>query len=159
MGQFTVGDIRKGDFALSSSATQFVVLEAKMFSGLSSGTTRIPDYDQTARNVACMATALKAAHCQAATMSELAFAVIAPQDQISKGVFGDLVSVESIKSKVERRVRDYQGQRDEWLSKCFLPTLDAITLHLEPWEDLVKAAGNEYVEFYLKCLHYNKSVG
>jgi hypothetical protein len=58
IGHFSIGDEGKTDLTLLPNATQFLVLEAKMFSGLSSGVTNARYYDQAARNVACMAEVL-----------------------------------------------------------------------------------------------------
>ena len=53
IGQFEIGRSSRAGLHLAADATQFIVTEAKMFSGLSAGTTRAPEYDQAARNVAC----------------------------------------------------------------------------------------------------------
>jgi hypothetical protein len=49
VGHFTVGSIGKGDLALEPPATQFIVVEAKMFSGRSPGVKNAPRFDQAAR--------------------------------------------------------------------------------------------------------------
>jgi predicted type IV restriction endonuclease len=54
IGHFNIGKDGRGDFTLKPDATHFVVLEAKMFSKLSAGTTRASYYNQAARYVGCI---------------------------------------------------------------------------------------------------------
>jgi hypothetical protein len=58
VGHFRVGEHEGGAAILEADASQFVVIEAKMRSPLSSGTKYAPDFDQAARNVACIAEVL-----------------------------------------------------------------------------------------------------
>ncbi len=55
IGHFEVGRNSRAGLHLTADATPFIVTEAKMFSGLSARTTRVPEYDHAARNVACLA--------------------------------------------------------------------------------------------------------
>jgi len=55
IGHFTFREQTKAGLRLHAGASQFVVVEAKMFSNLSRGTKNALEYDQAARNVACMA--------------------------------------------------------------------------------------------------------
>ena len=55
VGHFSIGDQGKADLSLRHDATQLLVLEAKMFSELSSGVTNAGYFNQAARNVACIA--------------------------------------------------------------------------------------------------------
>ena len=157
IGHFTIGDVGRGDLAIQSDARQFVAVEAKMFSGLAPGVRRVPDFDQAARYVACVTESLARAERTPRSLSSLAFYVIAPQEQIDQGVFGHLVTRESIQRKVRARVTSYGGEKDSWYTNWFLPTLDAISLNVLAWESLVKDAGPEYVEFYRKCLIHNRT--
>ena len=55
MGHFEVGLEGKTDLQLADGATHFLVLEAKLFSGISSGVKHAAYFDQAARSVACIA--------------------------------------------------------------------------------------------------------
>jgi len=88
-------------------ATQFVIIEAKMFSGLSTGTTRAPEYDQAARNVACLARALSTNHYLLESYRSLGFWVLAPESQISANFFA-CVCRESVESKIGAPVGEYE---------------------------------------------------
>ena len=145
----------RGDLSLRRDAAQFVVIEAKMFSGLSRGTTRAPDFDQAARNVACMAEVLHRASRAPDAMSSLAFFVTAPQSQIDAEIFGGLATKESIRGKVIERVASYSGERDEWLHEWFEPVLESVRVELLSWESLLVGAPEALAEFYGRCLKYN----
>lgn len=53
IGHFDIGKGYKADLSLLSDVTQLVVLEAKMFSQLATGTSNAKYYDQAARMVGC----------------------------------------------------------------------------------------------------------
>ena len=130
-----------------------------MSSGLSRGTTNARDFDQAARNVACMAEVLHRAGRAPDAMSSLAFFVTAPESQIDAEVFGELVTKESIRGKVKERVASYSGGRDEWLHEWFEPVLESVRVELLSWESLLVGAPEALTEFYARCLKYNERQG
>ena len=157
IGHFDIGaSDNKGGLTLRDGATQLVVVEAKMLSKLSPGTKNAPGYDQAARTVGCIAETLKRADIELQQMESLAFFVVAPQNQIDNGVFGDLVTKASIRQRVQNRVDAYRGDRNEWFDQWFLPTLDAIDLDVLSWEELLKGLDPSYRAFYDQCLLHNK---
>ena len=90
----------------------------------------------------------------------LAFYVIAPEAQISSGLFANLVTKDSIEAKVRERVGSYAGAHDDWLHAVFLPVLDRIELGSLSWEAILSAlpesAEVEVIRaFYLQCLKFN----
>ena len=119
--------------------------------GLSPGTKNAPDFDQAARNVACMAEVLRLAGRAPDAMTNLAFLVTAPQAQIEAGIFGDLVSQPSIRGKVIERVTSYSGERDKWLHEWFEPVLESLLVELLSWESLLVGAPEALTEFYARC--------
>ena len=155
VGHFDVGGTSKGGLTLRESATQFVVVEAKMLSKLSSRTTNATGYDQAARTVACIAETLKRADIELQDMERLAFFVAAPRDRIDNGVFGDMVTKASIRQRVQNRVDAYRGDRNEWFDQWFIPTLDAIDLGVLSWEELLEGLDPSYRAFYDQCLLHN----
>jgi hypothetical protein len=136
-----------------------MVIEAKMSSGLSRGTTRAKDFDQAARNVACIGEVLQRASRVPDAMSSLAFLVTAPKAQIEAGIFGDLVTLPSIRGKVADRVARYSGEKDQWLHEWFEPVLESVRIELLSWEDLLDGAPEALTEFYGLCLKYNERQG
>ena len=156
VGHFNVGGTGKGGLTLRDGATQFIVVEAKMSSKLSSGTKNAPGYDQAARTVVCIAETLKRADIWPQHVERLAFFVAAPQEQIDSGVFGDIVTKDSIRQRVQTRVDAYGGDQDEWFDRWFVPTLDAIDVGVLSWEELLEGLDPGYLAFYGQCLLHNK---
>ena len=162
IGHFTFGSTERGDVVLLPDVQQFSVIEAKMFSPLSAGTRRAPEFDQAARNVACMAELLRRARRRPSDLQSLNFTVMAPRSRIEEGVFAVAMPKDSIRQKVTTRVAAYDGQRQEWLQTWFLPALEVIHLGVVSWEDVLDAihsAEPEYAaslrDYYCGCLKWN----
>jgi hypothetical protein len=162
IGHFKIGEGAKANLALLPDATHFIVIEAKMFSKLSSGVKHASYFDQAARNVACMSETVKRASCSPSKFTSLGFYVFAPQAQIEQDIFTADLNRDSIKGKVERRVKEYGG-RDDWFRQWFIPTLACIKIEVRSWEELIVIirsrdpdAGREFDEFYKLCLQYNQ---
>ena len=165
IGHFTIGGNGKGDLTLISNAQQFIVIEAKIFSKLSSGVTHAKYYDQAARTVACIAKTLHGSEIQPSDMSQIAFLLFAPQSQISAGVFDKHMTYDSIQSKVQKRVAEYEGEKDGWYEKWFKPTFKSIQIITISWENIIEDMtrvdgyyGDQVNEFYQLCLKYNRKV-
>ena len=161
IGHITIEEKTKAGLKLREDASQFVVIEAKMFSGLSKGVKNAPYFNQAARTVACMAEVAKRAQI---CPSHIAFYVVAPESQINKGIFSEFMDRDHMQRIVKRRCDEYKGKRDEWFNECFLPTFQKAKLDVISWEEILDfisgenaADGNELKEFYRKCLEFNKS--
>jgi hypothetical protein len=160
IGHVSVASGARAGARLAPRVGQFVVTEAKLGSSLSAGTKNAPGYDQAARNVACIAHMLERNGLHAASIERLAFFVVAPRTQIKSGIFGSLVTKESIERKVRARVAAYQGLHDAWLDESFLPTLAHIQVATLAWEDVLSSLPSTrevdaMKEFYLQCLRFN----
>lgn len=162
IGQIAVGGEGKADLALVPNATQFVVLEAKISSPLSSGTSNAPDYDQAARNVACMAEVLHRAERSPWDMDRMGFYVLAPEEQIKSGIFEKQMQRESIREKVEKRVSAYDGEKDEWFEAWFTPLIGLVDLGVFSWEAIIDQIGKidsevftAIQDFFALCLQFN----
>jgi hypothetical protein len=164
IGHFKIGKGAKANLSLSPNATHFVVLEAKMFSKLSSGVKHASYFDQAARNVACMTEVLSMPPKRSPSeFTSLGFYVLAPKSQIDRGIFKKDLNRDSIREKVERRVKKYKGEKDEWFLKYFIPTLDCMKIEARSWEELIDTIRiydpntiHELEEFYKLCLQYNQ---
>jgi hypothetical protein len=162
IGHFLIGAKAKADFELVPGAKQFTVVEAKVGSPLSSGTSNAPYFDQAARNVACMAEVLARSNISPMTMERLDFIMLAPQHSIEKGTFDEEIHPSSIRSKVKKRVAEYDGQLDEWFTKHFEPTMTRIQLLSLSWESAIEwvcekkpEVKEQFVNFYRRCLEFN----
>lgn len=163
IGHFVIGRDRVGDLSLLPHTTHLVVLEAKMFSILSTGVTHAKYYNQAARNVACIAEILKRGKRKPSELNFLGFYVIAPQSQIEEGIFANLMTRDSIRKTVERRVNEYDESKEEWFHDWFLPILENINLRTISWEQIISEileldslSGKELKNFYKLCLKFNR---
>ena len=95
----------------------------------------------------------------------LGFFVLAPQSQVERGVFEEQLEPESIWQKVEKRVREYEGDRDKWFAEYFAPTFEAIKPKIAavPWEELIATIrkhdtrdADSIQDFYDKCEEFNR---
>jgi hypothetical protein len=165
-GHVEIGEGTKSGLALNVCGSQFVVIEAKISSPLSSGTTRAPYFDQAARNVACMAENIRRCGKPIEQWGSLAFFVFAPKIKIEAGTFAGQMTKQSIASKIDRRIKEYppedQFGRVEFQQRWVAPLLDRLTLECVSWEsiigrirDLDAAIGNDVQKFYEKTLMYN----
>jgi hypothetical protein len=162
VGHFTIGKQGKADLSLQSDATQFLVLEAKMFSGLSSGVTNAKYYDQVARNVACVAEVFHRANMTPNPSIQIGFYVLAPKSQIEQGRFSREIKRSSIQQKVERRIQAYDGKKDEWYAEWFQPVFQQVDIHVLSWEDIISTieehepeTAKSYRDFYEQCIKFN----
>ena len=154
IGHFSVRSGTRSGIKLCDGAKQLVVVEAKMLSGLSKGTTYAQGYDQAARTIGCMAQLLYRAKVRPESMSQLAFYVLAPQEQIDKGLFGDQLNLDSIRCKVKERARQRDQDGEGWLQDSFEPVCK-IDVRAISWECIIgsitehdQVAGGEIGEFY-----------
>ncbi len=148
---------QQSEVRLRKGATQLLVLEAKLASRLSSGTTRAPGYDQAARSVACLAHVAAEAGVAPGSLSSYGFWVFAPQKRL--GEFTSLATAESIKAKVRERVEQFGDDKIEWYNGIFLPHLESMSVGTMAWEDLLSAmesegAGTGFRQFYQECCTY-----
>jgi len=90
IGHFDFVPVTKAGLRLQPDASPFVVVEAKMYSGLSSGTKNAPTYNQAARNVPCMAAAFHQARLQVHDLNKPGFYVIAPAKDRRSAANADL---------------------------------------------------------------------
>ena len=162
IGHIQIGQEGRADLGLLPNAEHFIVIEAKMFSSLSSGVTNARYYDQAARNVACIAETLRRGDRRPEEFRRLGFYLVAPRTQLDKGDFKE-VSRGSIQEKVARRVSAYAGEKDQWHSDWFLPTIEVMEIGKISWEETMrtvrvidKVFAHSMKEFYGKCLEFNR---
>jgi hypothetical protein len=162
-GHFLIGEEGKADLKLLPEATQFLVLEAKMFSALSTGVTHAGYYDQAARNVACMTEVLRRAERHPSDLNSLGFYLLAPSSQIERGVFSKVVNKESILKKVSLRVQAYEGEREWWYEEWYRPTWERINIQCLSWEEIIafilerdSSAGASIDLFFEFCCRFGR---
>jgi hypothetical protein len=163
VGHFIIGDQGKADLSLQRGATQFLVLEAKMFSGLSSGVTNARYFDQAARNVACIAEVFHRANLTPSPSMQIGFYVLAPKSQIEQGKFSKEMERSSILKKVEQRVQAYDGEKDDWYVEWFQPVFQQVDIQEISWEEIISTiteyepeTANYFEDFFKRCIQFNR---
>jgi len=163
IGHLRIGEATRAELKLEDNADQFVVVEAKMFSALSKGTTHAPKYNQAARNVACMAHIIENSRRSPSQVANKAFYVLAPKEQLKAGVFSEFVQKSSIERVVAARAANYDPPRTEWFETCFMPTLESMHIDCLAWEDVIaeiktadSSFGSDLEIFYDRCVEFNR---
>jgi hypothetical protein len=174
VGDFSYINDTKSGLEILNDAKRFSVYEAKMYSPLSSGTKNAPNYDQAARNVACIAYALQNAGRRPELMDCVGFYVVAPESEIERRQFEHAMQPDSIRSRIDERVQQFTGiARDtlrDWQAEWFNPLVSKMdseqSLKCVSWEELLEqilasptSPGPEITEFYEKCKQHNRAVG
>ncbi len=166
IGNFAVGNTGKPELSLLPDAKHLVVVEARMFSGLSPGVNNAKYFDQAARTITCITEILRRADRPPSDLSRLCFYVVAPQIQIARSVFEKAMSRRSIGRKVKRRVGEYGGKKDKWYTDWFQPTLQQIEVGTLSWEELIRTIGEHdslsagsIQEFYQHCIGFSEQTG
>jgi hypothetical protein len=162
VGHFSIGRSGKADASLLADATQIIVIEAKIYSPLASGTRHAPSFDQAARNVACITELLSRANRLPSEMTNLAFFIMAPEVQIEAGVFTQKLDKAYIRAAVLSRAEAFAPELGSWVDEWFIPTLEAIRIETHSWESLIGyTASNDpetfqsLLAFYKRCLMHN----
>ena len=167
IGSFSFAANSKTGLTLLPDCRQFIVCEAKIYSGLSAGTTKAPGFDQAARNVACIAETLRLASREPKLLASVGFYVLAPASQIGLGRFSAEMSKDSIRSKVAARIRAYEPEYittrlQPWFDRWFSPLLETMEVGCISWESILEVVGAQDAElgaglneFYARCLRYN----
>lgn len=178
IGHFDFRDGTKAGLKLASECSQFVVVEAKMFSPLSSGTKNAQSWNQAARTVACMAEMIRLSKVPLAAFTEknaLGFYLVAPEKQLKKqrkNSFANYLDRADLTRAFDRRMRPYGSDPkttnafSEWKSIAdgLVDRMIATdTLKALSWEELIKPfedndqasvirTGNKLRSFYDLCL-------
>jgi len=159
IGHFRFRPNGRGDIELEPSARQLSVIEAKMGSPLSPGTSHAPTYNQAARNLACIAH-MVSTHGAGLTKAE--FTVVAPRQRIEDGVFSSYLMPERLLAVVRERCSGFDEDSIRWHDSHFVPFLSSCAVREVSWEDTLDGiaaidghAAKEFRDFYALCLRYN----
>lgn len=166
IGHFDLKSTR-GDIALRPNAEQFVVIEAKMRSPLSSGTTNAPGYNQAARNVACMAHLIDDVDAETTTLTDCRFIVLAPTSKLEteiKPMLEATAIVRTIAARALLRDKEICEADTAWVKASVETRLATKQIRILPlsWEDVLNdirttdpVAASELNDFYQSCLLFN----
>ncbi len=167
LGHFHFRDDTEAGFSLDREAQQFVVIEAKMFSKLSRGTTHAANYDQAARNVACMAWAIDRSGRSASDFESIGFYVWAPGLQLERQpTFQSYLKRDALMAKVASRVSEYKcdperhEELERWFEESLRPVVARMDIEATSWETLTSGlhgnTADSIRDFYERCLTHNR---
>jgi hypothetical protein len=159
--------------SLTDNCKQFVVIEAKMYSKFSSGTSNVKDdYDQASRIVCCMCNLLSSKNID--DLTNIAFYTIIPKvrpndTNYEKHIdsFRESLQGEKITKAIEGRIKAYTVPHNKksntgWYNNTLIPFIEKLKIELLFWEDIIefiekhdKEYGNELNKFYEKCIGCN----
>jgi hypothetical protein len=160
IGHFRLRAGGRGDIELRPGARQLSVVEAKMGSPLSAGTSNAKTYNQAARNVACMVHLI--AQADGADLERISFTVVAPAQRIAERIFEAHLTAESLLDTVRARSSMFDGAHEAWFAEHFEVILPRIVVEAVSWESVVASiasvdgdAGGGLGDFLARCLRYN----
>jgi hypothetical protein len=161
IGHFQLRPEGGGEIELLPGARQITVVEAKMASGLSAGTKHAPDFNQAARNVACIAHLIDSSGVSLESLRHCGFVVVAPKARITDGVF-DSVAPEAIDRTVKTRAESFDASAADWFERVFRPVMARCAVTVLAWETALEeisladpSAGRGLDQFYEQCLRFN----
>jgi hypothetical protein len=164
IGHFRLRAGERGDIELLPNARQLVVIEAKLASGLAAGVKNARQFNQAARNVACIAHLLERCGQDPGRFDRLAFIVLAPDSRI--GSFKAALDLEGslgIRETVAERVRSFSPEHDDWHANSFASTLAKLDIQAISWESVIdhirsadQTFGQELLRFYGLCKQFNR---
>lgn len=176
IGNFSIRADTSAGLELPESTKQFVVVEAKMASNLSVGTTRVAKFNQATRNISCMAHSICDAGLKVDDIANVGFVVLAPQVKIDNEASNLQAAMlpESIRGELDARIELYRSdERDvehkshlEWKESHFSPLLERMReegrVAVISWENCLmelRKAQFQQIEdlqnFYDRCLELN----
>ena len=167
IGHFQIGKDSKAGAALRDNADQIKVLEAKMYSKLSSGVTNADYFNQAARAVACIAEMFSEKKLDISEVEDIGYYALAPEEHLKKAKsFNKYTSKDDIKYKAKKRVEEYEEKTKraklDWYKNWFMPALNDMEIKCLSWENIIsfmksqdKSSAEKIEKFYEKCRKYN----
>ncbi|MBA7539204.1 hypothetical protein ES705_31483 [subsurface metagenome] len=156
LGDFTVDYEDRGEIKVLDNAKLFGIIEAKMGSTLSKGTTHAKNYDQASRNLACIA------HNTFDKKCEIFFAIVAPSSKLRKHKIEKQIDLDRMIAVIEERFRGYPDPvRDSMNMKLVIAKAQSCktwALSYEDWIDMFldSAIKDVLSEFYQKAKKWNR---
>lgn len=161
----------KGKLSLKPDCDFFYVVEAKMGSSLSSGTTNAGEYNQAARNIACIAELwiqqqlkkqpnLKIKDLKAEEVHKLGFYVLLPKGHRKRQDIELTLTKTEIIKKITKRIENIPEEEVNksiyWLRENIDNFVAKIDIRAIAWETILETINNSSLnEFYEKCKIYN----
>lgn len=149
LGDFVINYVFRGKIEVFNNANIFGIIEAKMGSNLSQGTSNAKNYNQASRNLACIS-------YNTTDDCEIFFAVVAPLEMIKKHKFELQLEQDFMVNQIKRRF-DISNipiniSLIERAEKSRI-----LVFSYESWIDLLTGSEKTIAnDFYKKCKKWNK---
>lgn len=156
LGDFSVAFNERGEIKISKTAKVFGIIEAKMGSNLSQGTTHFKEYNQASRNLACIAHNTYDIDC------EIFFYVVAPEKKISEHEIKKQIDLQTM---IDQIIIRFKGYSDEFKKDCQMDLIiskankcKVASISYEDWiEKIIDASSRKSLfEFYEKAKKWNR---
>ncbi|MGZ2371544.1 hypothetical protein ACXR6G_17320 [Ancylomarina sp. YFZ004] len=149
LGDFEIDYSKRGQITVCDNAKIFGIIEAKMGSNLSQGTTHAKDYNQASRNLACISYNTKKS-------CKTFFSVLAPKSMIKHhSIVKQTDGVEMITQIKNRYTLSDMIIDSDLIDRC--NNCEIIVYSYEEWIELIDSPDKEYVQrFYDNCKKWNK---
>lgn len=159
LGDFEVNYKDRGQIIVNSDAKQFGVIEAKMKSPLSKGTSNADDYNQASRNITCIA------HNTNINCNTF-FYVALPETKLQKKnragfSISDFIKKDEIKRQIKIRLSHYISNNiDEINGVDIIEKVEKCTVGIITYEEWIELFNDTKIketlkEFYLSCKKWN----
>lgn len=162
-GKFDIGLKNKGELSLKPNCDYFYVAEAKMYSSLSTGTTNAPNYNQAARNVACIADIIVRGGLTNQSFKKLGFYVLLPEDHPDMESIKEIMQRENIIAAIKDRLIKFQEPYDKkpssinWLGQNLNNFVNnTLDIDIITWKEIVDFINDDGLnDFYEHCKNFN----
>lgn len=152
VGDFSIGATRSG-IEVSADCRYLAVFEAKLYSQIASGTSRMAGYDQVSRTVACVINALLCAGCSGPIAAHVVVLYPADNAGINPARYGKTY----LEQQIATRVQDFGLPPTAVFTRGWRAALETVQLWFVTWEEaLAETADGQMREFYQLCQRFNR---
>ena len=157
VGDFEINFSKRGEVEVDDNASIFGIIEAKMGSNLTPGTSHVKEYNQATRNLVCIAH-----NCLTKPDCKTFFYVVAPDKKIKDHDINSQIALDFIKKQIENRFNLYPLEDIEKLNK--VPIIKGVenctitAISYEKWISMITdATAKKTLEnFYAKAKIWNR---
>lgn len=157
IGDFKVDYSNRGEIEILTDAKHLGIIEAKMGSNLSQGTTHVLDYNQASRNLVCIAS-----NTINKPVCKTFFYVVAPASKIKDHEIVAQIELDAVKKQVNQRFELHKSETDIYsLNEQIIAKIENCVIKAisyEEWINLFKnsTAHNDLQNFYEKAKKWNR---
>lgn len=153
VGDFTIRNGTKSGIDIKQDFKLLAVFEAKMYSGFAQGTTKIKNYSQVSRTIACMINELLTLK----KPCSIYYVGLYPKDSKKIRQPEQKYAKDKIKEEIACRLKDYEASHSilEQFNAEWERLLNLIKIEFKTWEEIIKQINQAELEtFYGNCVKY-----